>query len=434
MQVHITKARVIDGQSDHNDQVVDITVTDGKISSISAAGRKSSKATLSTIAVDGKEIWKGAPGQEVLVSNGWVDVFADYREPGLEHKEMIETGLAAAASGGFTDVLVMPNTQPSISSKSVIQYVTSKAAGNVVSLHALGTVTANAEGKDIAEMMDMYANGGLAFTDGWKPVQNPQLMLKALEYVKAFSGTVLQMPVDAQLSAGGLMNESIVSTALGLQGIPTISESLMVYRDIELLRYTNSRLHITGVSTAESLALIRKAKKEKLSITCSVTPYHLALNENELKGYSSHYKVMPPLRGEADRQALIKGLADGTIDCIATHHRPHEWDAKTKELDYAADGMAIQELAFNIVWNAVKDKVTIERLVAALTPRSIFDMSERTIKKGAIASLTVFSTTGTHTLENAAKKSMAINNPFIGQELAGRVIAICNNGTLSINN
>ncbi len=434
MQVLINKARVLDKQSVFNNKVVDITITDGVIAGIIEQNKKSAK-TAASIVADGKEVWKGNATEELLVSTGWVDVFADYREPGLEHKETIASGLAAAAAGGFTHVLLLPNTQPAISSKSVIQYVLGKAVGNTVSVHALGTVTANAEGKELAEMMDMHANGATAFTDGWKPIQNANLMLKALEYVKAFGGTVLQMPVDAPLAAGGLMNEGAVSTTLGMPGIPLLAETLMLYRDIELLRYTHSKLHVTGISSAESVAMIRKAKEEKLNISCSVTPYHLALTEDMLNTYDSAYKVTPPLRSEADRMALIKGLADGTIDCIATHHRPHEWDAKTKEFEYAADGMAVQEIAFNIVWDTLKDYLTIERIaeVLANAPKHLFGLHAGTIAKGNTATLTLFSATGKHTLTTATKKSAAMNNPFIGKALTGAVIGIFNNNKLNLN-
>ncbi|KAK6024711.1 hypothetical protein OSTOST_09474, partial [Ostertagia ostertagi] len=253
----------------------------------------------------------------LTLSTGWVDLFADYCEPGYEHKETIASGLDAARAGGFTDVLLLPNTNPVIDSKSGVQALLQRVAGHTVRLHPLGAVSREIAGKALAEMLDMRAHGAIAFTDGWHPVQNSSLLLKALEYVKAFKGIILQMPVDTSLSAGGLMHEGEISTRLGMPGIPALAETLMVHRDIELVRYTGSRLHITGISAAESVAMIRAAKAEGLDVTCSVTPYHLALNDEALLQYSSLYKVTPPLRSEADRQALIEGLSDGTIDCIA---------------------------------------------------------------------------------------------------------------------
>jgi len=421
MQVHIRKARVIDPQSEFHDKVVDLLVEDGIIKNIAA-----SINTKSATVIEAKGL---------CVSPGWVDVFADYREPGYEHKETIDSGLACAAAGGFTDVLLSPNTQPALSTKSIIQYVSGKASGHITRLHPLGAVTQNTEGKDLAEMLDMRENGAVAFSDGWKPVQNSNLMLKALEYVKAFHGTIIQIPVDAALATGGLMNEGIVSTGLGMAGIPSLAETLMIHRDIELVRYTASRLHITGVSTEESVIMIRKAKADGLAITCSVTPYHLALTDVWLTGYDSAYKVSPPLRTEADRMALIQGLKDGTIDCIASHHRPHEWDAKAKEFEYAADGMAVQEIAFNILWDSLKEYLDIDRLVEAMSiiPRDIFGMEVREIKKGNEASLTLFTTGSHHALKEADVQSASRNNPFIGKTLSGKVLAIINNNKLHLN-
>jgi dihydroorotase len=421
MQVHICKARISDTRSQYHGKVMDLLVEDGIITRI-AASIKTTADVL--IAADG-----------LCVSPGWVDVFADYREPGNEHKETIATGLAAAAAGGFTDVLLAPNTQPAVSSKSVVQYVQHKAAGSVVNLHPIGAATRNTEGKELAEMLDMRANGAIAFSDGWKPMQGSGIMLKVLEYVTAFDGVIMQIPVDAALSEGGLMNEGEVSTALGMAGVPELAETLMVYRDIELARYTGSRLHITGVSTAATVAMVRKAKADGLAVTCSVTPYHLAQTEDALRGYDSAWKVSPPLRGNDDRLALIAALTDGTIDCIATHHRPHEWDAKAKELEYAAEGMAIQESAAGILWEAIKNESDTDRLTHALSvaPRSIFGLPEAGIEKGSKASLTLFTTTGKHTLHKTQAKSAAFNNPWLGKEMSGKVIGIINNNKINLN-
>ena len=421
MPILIKKARVVDPQSGFHDKVVDLLVEDGVIKDIAA-----------TINSDAKTVIEA---KGLCVSPGWVDVFADYREPGFEHKETIATGLAAAAEGGFTDVLLAPNTQPALSSKSIIQFVSQKAKGNLVDLHPIGAATQNTDGKDLAEMLDMRANGAVAFSDGWKPVQQASLMLKALEYVKAFHGTIIQLPVDASLAAGGLMHEGIVSTGLGMAGIPALAEAIMVHRDIELLRYTGSKLHITGISTAESIDIIRKAKSEGLAVTCSVTPYHLALTDDALTGYDSAFKVSPPLRSEADRMTLIAGLKDGTIDCIATHHRPHEWDAKAKEFEYASDGMAVQECAFNILWDTLKEYISIERLVETMTimPRAIFGLETREIKKGEQACMTIFTTTGNNTLTQRHVKSAGKNNPFVGKRLSGKILAVVNNGQVHLN-
>jgi len=414
MRVHIRHAKVIDSQSDLNGKPVNIELEIHSKKDTRLKGGfniAASKENKPSIIVDGKEVYNG---KDIFISPGWIDVFADYREPGFEQKETITTGLAAAASGGFTDVLLAPNTNLPVTNKSAIQYLLQKAKGSIVNLHPHGAISQNIEGKEIAEMLDMRANGAIAFTDGWKPLQSADLMLKALEYVKAFDGTLLQIPVDTALSAGGLMHEGELSTVLGMTGIPALAETLILQRDIELLRYTGSKLHVCGVSTAASVALIRRAKAEGLRISCSVTPYHLALTDKALQGYSSLYKVSPPLRGEADRQALIAGLDDGTIDCITSHHRPHEWDAKAKEFEYAADGMAVQESTFNILWDTLKAKIGIEKLINALTinPRKIFGLHPNTINKENMAGITIFTTNDSYTLTENNKKSMGCNNPF----------------------
>lgn len=398
---------------------MDVLIENGKITSIAKHIDKKSKKEISV---------KG-----LHISQGFTDVLADYCEPGFEHKETLETGLKAAASGGFTDVLLAPNTSPSISSKSQVEYVVKKAAGSIVSLHPLGSITQQTEGKALAEMYDMRTSGALAFTDGWKPVQYANLMLKALEYVKAFDGTVIQIPLDTSLATGGLMHEGETSTRLGMAGIPALSETVMLHRDIELLRYTESRLHVTGITTEESVNMIRKAKKDGLNISCSVTPYHLLFTDEALQDYDSVYKVSPVLRSEKDRQALIKGVKDGTIDCIASHHRPQEWDAKAKEFEYASDGMNVQEVAFSMVVTALGDKVPLERTIEAFTtsPRNILGLADAGIREGNAANICLFLPEETDILTQNSIQSLSRNNPVIDKPLQGKVLGIIHNNQSS---
>ena len=400
---------VLDPASPFHNKAVDIVFVGGGIQSIAEA--------------------TGAqPGDtpQAYISPGWVDTFADYREPGYETRETIATGLNAAAAGGFTDVLLAPNTQPAITTKGGVQYALRQAEGHAANLHPMGALSQEIAGKKLAEMLDMHAHGAVAFTDGWQPVQDAALLLKALEYVKAFDGVVVQLPDDKALSAGGLMHEGDESVRLGMPGIPAEAEELMVYRDVRLARYAGSRLHLSGISTVGSVDIIRKAKAEGIDVTCSCTPYHLALSCDALGGYDSQYKVNPPLRTEADRQALIEALADGTVDCIATHHRPQDWDAKNKEFEYAGWGMAIQELAFPVIWNAVWERVSLERLVDALAirPRTIFGLPTHSIAEGAAGSFTIFSPEAETNKPMSAMQSLAWNNPFSGQALRGSVVGI----------
>jgi dihydroorotase len=407
MSLLIKNATISDPQSAHHGQKSDILIRKGVITTI---GKNLDEKTDKII-----------EGEALQVSPGWVDVLADYCDPGYEHKESITSGLNAAAAGGFTDVFVVPNTQPVITTKSVLEYVMKKAEGHKVQLHALGAVSKNTEGKDLAEMMDMQHAGAIAFSDGWHPVQNAGLMLKALEYVKAFNGIIIQIPVHASLAQGGLMNEGETSVRLGMSGIPNIAESLLVQRDIELVKYTGSRIHFSGISTPESLALIKAAKKEGLDVTCSVTPYHLMFTEENLKQYDSVYKVEPPLRTEAERKLLVKALTDGTIDCIATHHQPQDWDAKVKEFEYAESGMIGQETCFAMLI-AAAPKVEASRWaeLLAINPRKIFGLPEITIAEGQPARVTVFDMEASWTYSKANKKSLGINSPWIGETLKGK--------------
>lgn len=430
MQVLIRQAKVSDPGSTFHNKTVDITIKDGIISKITASKKKTGGGS---IEVSGKTVYTAEKSAPIHVSSGWVDILADYCEPGLEQKETINTGLAAAAKGGFAHVFMAPNTEPAISSKSIIEFLLKKASGHVVNLHPLGSISQNLNGTQLAEMMDMQAHGAIAFTDGWQPVQNANVMLKALEYVKAFNGTLIQIPQDDSIASTGLMHEGLVSTRMGMAAIPPEAETIIIARDLQLLNYTDSRLHFTGVSTAAGVDMIRKAKRQKLNVTCSVTPYHLALNDEALTGYDSMYKVSPPIRSEKDRKALVKGLKDGTIDCITSHHRPHEWDAKTKEFEYAAYGMNVQEATFNIIWDALADEVGMDRLIDALAikPRELFGLEACSIDKGNAASLTIFSPKANTVLNEM--KSAAKNNPFIGKELSGKVIGVVNNNSYHIN-
>jgi dihydroorotase len=407
MSLIIKNAIISDPLSVHNGKKADILIRKG---SIAAIGRNLKEKADRVI-----------EGEDVHVSPGWVDVLADYCDPGYEQKETIETGLKAAAAGGFTDVLVVPNTYPAIATKSILEYVQQKSAGNKVNLHVLGAVSKNIEGKDLAEMMDMRYAGAIAFSDGWHPVQNAGLMTKALEYVKAFDGIIVQLPVMASLADGGLMNEGEMSVRLGMSGIPNIAESLLVQRDIELVRYTGSRIHFSGITTKESLALIKAAKKDGLQVTCSVTPYHLLFTDDMLQGYDSVYKVEPPLRTEAERKALVKALADGTIDCIATHHRPQEWDAKAKEFEYTLPGMIGQETCFAML-QAAAPAIEAEQWARLLSvnARKIFGLPEVKIEEGQPARITIFDRAADWIYTTGNKQSKGVNSPWIGKEIKGK--------------
>ena len=366
------------------------------------------------------------------VSPGWVDVFAHFCDPGLEFKETLETGAAAAAAGGYTDVMVLPNTTPVVHNKATVEYIVQKSRTLPVRVHPIGSITRNNEGKELAEMYDMEQSGAVAFSDGTCSVQSSGLLLKALQYVKAVDKTIIQLPDDRAINPGGLMNEGVVSTRLGLPGRPAIAEELMIARDIELVKYTGSRLHFTGISTAKSVALIRQAKAEGLYVTCSVTPYHLFFSDEDLKDYDTNLKVNPPLRPKSDRDALRGALLDGTIDCIATHHLPQDIDNKVSEFEYAKYGMIGLQTAFAVVRTAVPE-LSVERLVElfAIAPRNIFGLPATAIHKGARLSLSLFAYNEEWHFEHNYSKSA--NSPFLGKTLTGRPLGIINQDKLFLN-
>jgi len=420
MKLLIKQARIVDPSSPFNGQSADILIDNGIISKIGIAlPDKADKE----IAMEG-----------LHVSPGWVDVFANFADPGYEFKETLETGAAAAAAGGYTDVMVIPNTNPSIHNKAGVEYITHKSKSLPVNIHPIGAITKNTEGKELAEMYDMKSSGAAAFSDGINCVQSAGLLVKALQYVKAFDGILIQLPDDKSINPHGLMNEGIVSTQLGLPGKPAMAEELIVARDIKLARYAGSRLHFTGVSTKKSLEYIKRGKESGTAVSCSVTPYHLFFCDEDLTDYNTNLKVNPPLRSKEDRAALQQAILNGTVDSLATHHLPHEYDSKVIEFEYAKFGMIGLETAYGVLATAVPG-ITAARCVEllAVNPRKLFGLNQASIKEGNPATLTLFSPAVKWTVSPENIKSKSSNSPFIGRELTGKVAGIINGDKIVIS-
>ena len=415
MKVLIKRARVFSPTSPFHGKSQDILIENGIISEI----RNDINAVAdTTIEID-----------DLHISSGWMDCFANFCDPGQEFKETLESGSNAAAAGGFTQVMLMPDTQPAVYNKSQVEYLVQKSKGLPVQIFPIGAITKNAEGKELSEMYDMYNTGAKAFSDGLKPVQSSGILQKALEYILAIDATIIQLPDDKSIGSGGLMNEGEISTKLGLPGKPALSEELMIARDIELARYTGSKIHFTGVSTKKSVELISSAKKEKLDVSCSVTPYHLFFCEDDLLYYDTNLKVNPPLRTKKDRDALRKGIKNGAVDFIASHHQPQDWDNKVCEFEYAKNGIEGLESVFGaarICGVATEDFVKMQ----TENIRSIFNISIPSINKKEKANITLFCPDYEYVFEEKYIFSKCRNNPFVGKKLKGKVIGIINGDNL----
>ncbi|HLO81916.1 MAG TPA: dihydroorotase [Chitinophagaceae bacterium] len=418
MNILLRKVRIQDPSSPFHGSVKDILVAGGII-----------KAVEDHIEQEDARVVEAAG---LNVSQGWVDIFADFSDPGYEHKESLETGAMAAAAGGYTHVFLVPNTSPAIHSKSQVEYIIEKSRRLPVSLLPIGAITRNTDGKELAEMYDMKLYDAIAFSDGFNAVQSAGLLIKALQYVKAINGVIIQIPDDRSINPGGLMNEGIVSTRLGLPGKPAMAEEIMVARDIKLARYTDSRLHLTGISSAKSVEYIRRAKDGGIKVTCSVTPYHLYFTDEDLVSYDTNLKVNLPLRTRRDTEVLMEAVKDGTIDCIATHHQPHEWDSKTCEFEYAKNGMIGLETCFGVLG---KLGVSEEKIISLISgaPRKIFDLPEATISAGNTADLTLYTTGEEYVFTESMIRSKSKNTAFTGHTLKGRVVGIVNKDSLYLN-
>ncbi|XHR97581.1 dihydroorotase family protein [Mucilaginibacter sp. UC70_90] len=344
----------------------------------------------------------------------------------METKEDLRSGTIAAAAGGFTGIALMPNSQPPVHSKSEVEYLLNRSKSNLVDVYPLGTISQKREGKDLAEMYDMYQSGAKAFTDGNRPVQDAGLMEKALLYAQGFDALVFSYPEDTAIAGKAKVNEGEISTLLGMKGIPSLAEELMVARDLYLAEYTVSRIHFTTISTARSVELIREAKRKGIEVTCDVAAHHLVLTDEALLGFDSLYKVKPPLRTADDVAALVKGLKDGTIDAIVSQHTPHEIEFKDVEFEVAEYGMVGLQTAFALALKAgLPVELIIEKL--AINPREILGVELPVIAEGENANLVIFDTDTEWEYTAANNKSKSANSPYIGQRLKGKVLLTYNN-------
>jgi dihydroorotase len=417
MNLVIRKAKIIDPKSPFHNQTVDVKITNGVIDAI--GNSVSNDANYQEFQQEGLHL-----------SQGWFDSSVSLGEPGFEDRETIANGLIVAAKSGFTGIALQPNSHPIIDNQSQVHFVKQKAANAATNLYPIGALTKNSEGKDLAELFDMKNAGAVAFGDYGKSLSNANLLKIGLQYVQDFEGLVITFAQDENIKGNGVVNEGVVSTRLGLKGIPNLAEELIIARNLFLLEYTGGRLHIPTVSTARSLALIREAKAKGLAMTCSVAVHHLVLTDEKLDGFDTRYKVSPPLRTEADRQALLAGVLDNTIDCITSDHNPIDVEHKKMEFDLAKNGTIGLESAFGALLTVLPLEIVIEKLTFG---NSILNIEKQVIDINSKANLSLFEIDSNWTFSKASILSKSKNSAFLGQPMKGKALGIYNNGKLVLS-
>ena len=412
----LKSATIVDAASKHHLKKRDILIENGVIRKIGAS-IKNEKAK--TITLD-----------NLHVSPGWFDSSVSFGEPGFEERETIANGLRTAALSGFTAVAVNPNTNPVTDTKAGVQFLKAKGEGNPVNLYPVGALTAGCEGVDLAELFDMHSEGAIAFGDYKRPVENANLLKIALQYAQNFGGLVQSMPMEPSVARKGVVNEHVNSTLLGLKGIPSLSEELQIARDLYLLEYTGGKLHIPTVSTQAAVKLIKEAKKKGLDVSCSVSVSNLTHTDDRLEEFDTNYKLLPPLRTEADKKALLKGLKDGTIDGVTSDHDPIDIEHKKTEFDHAMFGSVGLESCFG----ALNSEIGTEAAVAALVAlKDRFGIEPSILEEGTTAEITLFNPDHDYVFSEKDIVSRSKNSAFLGTRMKGRAYGIYSNKKLVLN-
>lgn len=413
MKILIQSAKILCPTSSFHQKKKNLLINNGRIAEIGDKNFSADKV----IDADG-----------MLLSTGWFDLGAFVGDPGLEHKEDISSLVKAAQAGGFSEVAVLPNTQPAIQSKNEVSYVTRGNDGRLVQVHALAAVTRDCKGEELTEMIDLHEAGAIAFTDGLHSIWHTDIFLKALQYLQKFQGVLIDHPEDVWLNKFGQMHEGVNSTRLGLKGMPRIAEEVAVGRNLDLLAYAGGKVHFSRLSTARAIDQVRSAKKRGLQVTCDIVSYQAILDDSQLADFDTNYKVNPPLREKSDQDALVKGLKDGTIDVLCSGHVPHDDESKFLEFDMADFGIInlqtfssqLAKLGSSVEWDDLILKVTDN-------PRKLLGMEIPTIEVDSKANLTLFDPDREWTFGAADNFSRAKNSPWLGQKLKGKAMGGVNN-------
>ena len=418
MKLLLTGARVID-PSQKMDAVADILLENGKITQIAPKLAKTQN-----FKDQGKVKTIDLPG--MIITPGLIDMHVHLREPGFEYKETIASGCAAAVAGGFTSVACMPNSSPINDNRSITEFIKRKASeAALTNVYPIGAISKDSAGSQLTEVWDLKEAGIVALSDDGKPVMDAALMRRALEYASSLGLPVISHCEDINLSGGGLMNEGYYSTILGLRGIPSIAEEVMVARDILIAEFTKTSVHIAHVSTAGSVQLIREARKRGLRVTAETAPHYFTLTDESLQSYDTNFKINPPLRGPDDLAAIKEGIADGTLDVIACDHAPHGRTDKEVEFEYAACGISGLETSLGLSLQLIHDGIlSWPELTAKMStnPARILGLSKGTLKAGADGDITVIDPELKWTVDVKAFRSRGKNSPFHGHQMQGRAI------------
>lgn len=417
MNLIIREAIIIDSKSPFHNQKVDVKINSGTIEKI------------------GMKIPNENGFEEIILENlhlsqGWFDSSVSLGEPGYEDRDTIANGLNVAAKSGFTAVALQPNSFPIIDNQSQINFVKNKGEGFATELFPIGAFTKESDGKDMAELFDMKNAGAVAFGDYNKNIDNANLLKIGLQYVQDFDGLIIAYSQETSIKGNGMVNEGIVSTRLGLKGIPNLAEELQISRNLFLLEYTGGKMHIPTISTAKSVELIRNAKAKGLNVTCSAAVHHLVLTDEKLEGFDTRYKVSPPLRTEEDRTALIAGINDNTIDRITSDHNPIDIEHKKMEFEGAKNGTIGLESAFGALMTVLPLEKIIEKFTAN---KNHFGIENISIKEGEKANITLFNPNGNWTFEKENILSKSKNSAFLGTVMKGKVYGIYNQGKLVLS-
>lgn len=416
MNLLITDVTIADPNSQFNQKTCDVRVEQGKITAIGNNLKPANK----------EEVFDGTGA---ILSPGFFDLNCSIGDPGFETKEDVETATRAAMSGGFTGLAVLPHTKPVVHSKGEVAYIINKAKGNLVDVLPVGAVSHDLEGKELAEMYDMQQSGAVAFSDGSRPITDDGFMSRALQYVKGFNGLMMVHPENKSIAGKSQINESKTSVLLGMKGVPALAEEMHISRDIFLATYHDAPLHISNITTAGSVALIKRAKKDGVKISCDVAAHYLVFTEELLNDFDSNYKVKPPLRGKSDIKALLNGLKDGTIDAVCSQHRPQEIEFKAVEFEIASYGIIALQTVLPLLIKAGLDATQIAEKLS-INPRKLLNLPVPVIAENAEANFTVYHPTKEWEYNTTNNQSKSANSPLLNKKLTGKVQLVYNNKQL----